>query len=54
MIDIKFKKCCDDCPYRDIYVNETELVGDRQVIMKCSTIGCNHELVCKEYRESEY
>lgn len=53
MIVIKFKWCCTDCPSRESYMHEHTLkVNDVEFTTK-STIGCNHELVCKDYIEAD-
>lgn len=47
MIDIKFKKCCENCP--TILVDYSETIVDG-----CNTytrIECAYHEVCEEYRE---
>lgn len=53
MLDIKFKFCCTDCPSRDSYMHDHTLNVNYVAFTTKSTIGCNHELICKEYIESE-
>jgi len=61
MIEIKFKKCCENCKDRSIYTQE-DFFEDRS-IFKIShqndlRIGCLHEKICKAYidyqEEPEY
>jgi pheromone shutdown protein TraB len=50
-INIKFKGCCYGCVHRDTYLNEHTMNSDNQKIAVVTEIGCEHEKVCKEYRE---
>jgi len=50
MIDIRFRKCCEDCSR--IWVKEDTLRGDTATIVQ---IGCEHMEVCGKYKaEAEY
>lgn len=52
MIDIKFIfMCCDNCKHRKIYIKENTLRSNGGMYDNITVIGCEHEEVCKEYKE---
>lgn len=57
MIDVNFKKCCNDCEYRKIYwkeeFGEFDIIKKKFINPSHATIGCEHELICKSYIESK-
>lgn len=55
-ITINFKKCCNDCTHLKIYTDINELhsyILVNKIVAIITTIGCEHENVCKEYRMSD-
>ena len=48
MIDIKFKKCCEDCPEIDLTYDcdIVDMMGRKKAF---TTIGCSHAKVCARY-----
>lgn len=46
MIDIRFRGCCEMCPYIDVVSETTKKVtGEVETV-----IGCHHSCVCAVYR----
>lgn len=53
MIEIKFKDCCQNCASRNTYLKEDSMYAINRVVEVYTAIGCEHELVCKQYIEDE-
>jgi hypothetical protein len=53
VIDIKFKPCCENCQYRKTYIKEDKYYSDNRPYDITTIIGCEHENVCKEYRDEK-
>lgn len=51
MIKIRFKKCCDSCLSLKPYTDTEKMYSDKEVIQIFTTIGCEHEKICKAYLE---
>lgn len=53
MVTVNFKEVCHTCPNRDTYLIEDPLCSDNRIFAIITTIGCNHEKVCKDYLDSQ-
>lgn len=53
-LNINYKPVCNGCNNAEPYqlTKRSDLL-DRQVLTEVITLGCRHEKVCKEYRESD-
>lgn len=49
MITIKFKECCMNCVQVKTYTDENKAYALDKVFLSSTTIGCEHEEVCKKY-----
>ncbi len=49
MIETKFRKCCNDCGFIDVEIDENSYIGaDKHVCIYCA-----HMLVCERYRREQ-
>lgn len=55
MIINNLKECCEECKYRSTYADDNKIYSNTcDVVMDvATTIGCEHEQVCKRYLEQE-
>lgn len=49
MLEINFKLCCENCPDRKTYINETGMQADNRTVSVLTVLGCEHESVCRFY-----
>lgn len=56
MITINYKSCCGECTNIKSYLNENKIMSTAnnkdECIEAATTIGCQHEKVCKKYIEN--